>query len=80
MAIPAEDLLADAVERGLAEYLGTDSFNTEDFPRLARAFANVVKATNLRVPDSSPRQVSLAAKDLQLAMVEFQQAVADVVE
>lgn len=46
MAMNREERLAGAVELALADYVGTDSFPSDEMPAVARAFAHAVESTS----------------------------------
>jgi hypothetical protein len=70
-----EQRLAWAVERALAEYLGTDGFPSEQWPELAQAFAGAVQALWPESDESAEEMAKYANAQSRLSAA-FAQVVA----
>lgn len=85
MSMTREQFLAKDVEVALKTYLGTDSFPSDQWPALARAFADVVGCTGeigsyAIAGDDSPEIRVEKVQDFLGALKAFHAATINIVE
>lgn len=71
--------LARDIEEALKNYVGTDSFPTEEWPAIALAFADVIVQTGRLQAAEEPSLVMEEARSLVQKMADFDEKVADLV-
>lgn len=80
MRVSARDALAADVEAALGRYMATDSFPTDQFPVLARVFADLVDQSEVTKGLVSPTDVAYNARVLVQLHSEFTLALSKLVE